>query len=78
MKENTVKQKNITDEIHIFFKNNIKIIAIYSIIVFIINIIEFITIFAFLFEEYRKDYIVNFFKLADYQGVLHQQNIIMN
>lgn len=69
MKENTVKQKNITDEIHIFFKNNIKIIAIYSIIVFIINIIEFITIFAFLFEEYRKDYIVNFFKLAHYQGV---------
>lgn len=44
MKENTVKQKNITDEINIFFKNNIKIIAICSIIVFIINIVDIVTI----------------------------------
>lgn len=78
MKENTNKLEKMAEEINIFFKKNIKTIVIYSIIVFIINIVEFITIFAFLFEEYRKDYIVNFFKLADYQGVLHQQNIIMN
>ena len=44
MKENTVKQKNITDEINIFFKNNIKIIVICSVIVLIINIVDIVTI----------------------------------